>query len=105
MKQEPEYLRHLGDLATLKNFLGSCYHQDASIEFGTDEDRWRAFHDSASSDEMERVREQVEVLAGRPTDEIHDFLWRNADALRFSNPEESREWLEDFQSWLQEAGS
>jgi hypothetical protein len=102
MHPEPEYLRHLGDMTTLKDFLGSWYHQDAWDEYRVDEERWQAFRKSSSPEELVRVREQVERLAARNTDEVHHFIQTNADALHFEEPQSSRDWLEDFKSWLRE---
>jgi hypothetical protein len=48
------------------------------------------------------LREQVERLAARSTDEVHHFIQTNADALYFEEPQMSRDWLEDFRSWLRE---
>jgi len=102
MHPEPAYLRHLGEMATLKNFLGSWYYQDAWDEYRVDEERWCAFRQSASADELVRLREQVEYLLARSTDEVHHFIQTNADALYFEKPQQSRDWLEDFRSWMRE---
>lgn len=99
MHPEPAYLRHLGEMATLKSFLGSWYHQDAWNEYRVDEERWRAFRESTSADELVRLREQVECLAARGIDAVQHFIQTNADALYFEEPQKSRDWLEDFRSW------
>ncbi len=102
MDPEPEYVRHLGEMTTFKNFLGCWYHQDAWNEYRVDGERWRAFRESSSAEELIRLREQVERLAARDTDEVHHFIQTNADALYFEDPQLSRDWLEDFRSWLRE---
>ena len=102
MHPEPDYLRHLGEMATLKNFLGCWYHLDAWDEYRVDEERWRAFRESTSAEELVRLGEQIECLVARETDELHHFIRTNADALYFDEPQKSRDWLEDFQSWLRE---
>lgn len=89
-------------MATLKNFLSGWYHQDAWDEYRIDKQRWCAFQRAASSEELARLREQVEALSARSTDEIHHFIQSNADALYFEQSQMSREWLEDFRSWLRE---
>ena len=102
MNPEPAYLRAIGDMSAFKDFLGGWYHQDAWVEYRIDEERWRAFQQSASAEDLARLREQVERLAARSTEEVHHFIQTNADALYFEEPQMSRDWLEDFRSWLRE---
>lgn len=102
MHPEPAYLKQLGDMEAFKNFLDTWYHQDAWDQFRVDEERWRAFRDDTPPEELVRVREQVERLATRSMDEIHHYIQTNADALYFEDPQMSRDWFEDFRSWLRE---
>ena len=102
MHPEPAYLKQLGEMEALKNFLGTWYHQDAWVEYRVDEERWRAFRSDTSADELLRLREQVERLAARSTDEVHHFIQTTAGALYFEEPQMSRDWLEDFRAWLRE---
>ena len=54
MRPDPSFLSHLGELATLKNFLGCYYHQDAWEDFDTDAQIWAAYRSEASQDEQGR---------------------------------------------------
>jgi hypothetical protein len=94
MHPDPPYLNHLGELATLKNFLGRYYHEDAWKDFGTDAEIWAAYRGVASQDELARLVEQLQSLLARPDDHVHTFFRANADGLYFMAPPDTRAWLQ-----------
>src|SRR5437879_3209440 len=101
MRSDPLYLSHLGELATLKNFLGCNYHQDAWEDFDTDAEIWAGYHSNASDDEVARLAEQLQSLLVRSDDEVHTFFRANADGLYFVEPSHTRAWIERLLEFLQ----
>ena len=93
MLPDPSFLSHLGELATLKHFLGCYYHQDAWEDFHTDAEIWAAYRGEASQDELARITEQLHALLARSDDDVHTFFRANADGLYFVDPPDTRAWL------------
>jgi hypothetical protein len=100
MSADPSYLSHLGELATLKNFLGCYYHEDAWEDFDTDAEIRAAYRSSASDDELVRLAEQLQLLLARSDEEVHTFFRDNVHGLYFVEPSHTRAWLESLLQYL-----
>ena len=102
MEKDPVYLRHLGELATLRNFLGS-YYQTVWEDFESDEKVWNDYAKGAAPQTIYRLVEQIDTLLKRPAKGIERFL---ADAvgacggLYFETPQEAKGWLNRFRTYL-----
>jgi hypothetical protein len=101
MQPDPSYLDHLGELATLKNFLGCYYHQDAWEDFHTDAEIWAAYRKEASPEELARIVEQLQTLLARSDDEVHAFFRANVDGRYFVDPPDTRGWLQRLLEYFQ----
>jgi CdiI immunity protein len=103
MAQDPIYLRHLGVLATLRNFLGSRYYQTVWEDFSSDEEVWNDYAKRTDPQTIHRLVEQIETLLKQPPEAIDQFL---ADALGasgglyFANPQEAAAWLQRFRTHM-----
>jgi hypothetical protein len=103
MAQDPIYLRHLGVLATLRNFLGSRYYQTVWEDFSSDEEVWNDYAKRTDPQTIHRLVEQIETLLQQPPEAIDQFL---ADALgtsgglSFANPQEAAAWLQLFRTHM-----
>ena len=103
MAQDPIYLRHLGVLATLRNFLGSRYYQTVWEDFSSDEEVWNDYAKRTDPQTIHRLVEQIETLLKQPPEAIEQFL---ADVigpsggLYFENPQEAEVWLHRFQTYM-----
>src|SRR5262245_5253899 len=103
MAQDPIYLRHLGVLATLRNFLGSRYYQTVWEDFSSDEEVWNDYAKRTDPQTLHRLVEQIETLLKQPPEAIDQFL---ADALGasgglyFANPQEAAAWLQRFRTHM-----
>jgi hypothetical protein len=88
MNDEPSYLSHLGEFATLKNAIGSWYHQDAYLDFGTDEEIWADIYSGHEEKSRSRLEAQLSELLSR-TDEQVLQVW-NSKAHSHTNGFESK---------------
>jgi hypothetical protein len=101
MQPDPSHLSHLGELATLKNFLGCYYHQDAWEDFDTDAEIWAAYRNEASEKDLARIIEQLQSLLAGSNDEVHTFFRAHVDGLYFVDPPDTRAWLERLLAYFQ----
>lgn len=93
MSAEPTCLASLGEFATLKNAIGSWYHQDAYLDFETDEDIWKDIYAGHDEDARLRMIEQLTGLLSKEDEEILS-VWNTAsDSHFYSDPFEAREFL------------
>jgi CdiI immunity protein len=103
MANDPIYLRHLGVLATLRNFLGSRYYQTVWEDFSSDAEVWNDYARRTDPQTIHRLVEQIETLLKQPPEAIDQFL---ADALGaagglyFANLQEAAAWLQRFRTHL-----
>ena len=103
MAENPRYLKHLGELATFKNFLGGYYYQTVWEDFSSDEEVWNDYAQRTNLQTIHRLVEQIETLLKQPPEAIDQFL---ADAigasggLYFENPQEAVAWLHRFRTYM-----
>lgn len=96
MDSEPAYLASRGELATLKNAIGSWYHQDAYLDFNADTEIWRAVWASSDEAGQRRLVDQLSELLGRSDDEVLTGWNGESHAFRFDDAREAREFLESM---------
>ena len=101
MRPDPSHLSHFGELATLKNFLGCYYHEDAWEDFDTDVEIWAAYRGEARHEDLARLVEQLQTLLTRSNDEVHAFFREHVDGLYFIEPPDTRAWLRRLLEYLQ----
>ena len=103
MAESPIYRKHLGELATFRNFLGGHYYQTVWEDFSSDEEVWNDYAQRTNSQTIHRLVEQIETLLKQPPEAIDQFL---ADAigasggLYFENPQEAAAWLQRFRTYM-----
>ena len=103
MEKDPIYLRHLGELATINNFLAGYYYQTIWEDFSSDEEVWNNYAKRTDTQTIHRLMEQIDILLKQPAETIDHFL---ADAigtsggLYFENPQEAEVWLNRFRTYL-----
>lgn len=94
MSAEHTYLASFGEFATLKNAIGSWYHQDAYVDFETDEDIWKDIYAGHDEDARLLMIEQLTALLRKEDEEILR-VWNTAsDSHNYSEPVEAREFLD-----------
>jgi hypothetical protein len=103
MAQDPTYLRHLGALATLRNFLGSRYYQTVWEDFSSDEEIWKDYVKRTDSQTIQRLVEQSETLLQQPPEAVDQFLTEAVGAsggLHFAHPHEAAAWLHHLRTYM-----
>ena len=103
MAKDPIYLRHLGALATLRNFLGSHYYQTVWEDFPSDEAVWNDYAKRTDPQTVHRLVEQSETLLKQPPEAIDQFLTDalgTSGGLYFANPQEAAVWLHRFRTYM-----
>jgi hypothetical protein len=103
MARDPTYLRHLGALATLRNFLGSCYYQTVWEDFPSDEEVWKDYTKRTDPQTIQRLVEQSETLLKQPPEAIDQFLTDAlgaAGGLSFAHPQEAAAWLHRLRTYM-----
>ena len=93
MKAEPSYLAHLGELATLKSTIGGWYHQDAYLDFGTDEDIWQSIVRGMDEDGMHRLTAQINDLLAKQDHEVLGLWSAHSHSHTFADASEARDFL------------
>ncbi len=93
MKPKPAYLASLGEFATLKNTIGSWFHQDAYVDFETDRDIWRSIWSCSNEDAQVRLIGQLAELLKRNDDEVLRVWAAEAHSHSFFSGAEAREFL------------
>jgi hypothetical protein len=103
MAQDPTYLRHLGALATLRNFLGSRYYQTVWEDFPSDEAVWQDYAKRTAPQTIQQLVEQSEALLQQPPEAIDQFLTDALGAsggLYFAHPHEAAAWLHRLRTYM-----
>ncbi len=96
MNSEPSYLASLGELATLKNAIGSWYHQDAYLDFNADAEIWTSMWAGYDDAGRRRLLGQLEQLLNRSDAEVLSVWNGESHAFRFDDGPEAREFLESM---------
>ena len=103
MAESPIYLKHLGELATLGNFLGGHYYQTVWEDFSSDKEVWNDYAQRTNPQTIHRLVEQVEILLKQPPEAIDQLLVEAIGAsggLYFENPQEAVAWLQRFRTYM-----
>ena len=104
MRADPDYLSNLGELATLKNTLAAYFHQDWSLDSGSEEEVWREIVRANPQDYLGRLVEQIDALLLRSDDAIQQLFRQYADGLPFETAADGRQFLEVFQIFVRTYG-
>ena len=96
MDSEPSYLASHGELATLKNAIGSWYHQDAYLDFSEDVEIWASMWAASDSAGRRRLVSQLEQLLSRSDAEVLSLWNGESHAIRFDDGLEAREFLDSM---------
>jgi len=96
MDSEPAYLASRGEFATLKNAIGSWYHQDAYLDFSADNEIWRAMWAGSDEAGQRRLVDQLCELLSRGDDEVLTVWNGESHAFRFDDASEAREFLDSM---------
>ncbi len=101
MDSEPSYLASLGEFATLKNTIGSWYHQDAYLDYATDAEIWASIwegHDEAYRNCL--ISQLKALLDGSDADVLK--VWNEAaHSHSFTEAPDAREFLMAMLGFLQ----
>jgi hypothetical protein len=73
---DPPYLRHLGELASLKIAIACHFHQDSGLDYPDDEDRWAAILNESGPAERSLLAAQLRELLFRDDAYVVQFLGR-----------------------------
>jgi hypothetical protein len=103
--KDPSYLRHLGDLATLKNFIGGYYYQTVWEDFASHEAIWNLYIHETEQDGLQVLVEQIETLLHEEPRIIFQVLEREIGlgGVYFNHSHEAIAWLEQCQAYMQAA--
>ena len=96
MDSEPSYLAPLGEFATLKNAIGSWYHQDAYLDFNADAEIWTSMWASYDGAGRHRLVNQLEQLLSRSDAEVLSVWNGESHVFRFADGSEAREFLDSM---------
>ena len=96
MDSEPRYLASLGEFATLKNAIGSWYHQDAYLDLHADADIWASMWAGYDAAGRRRLVDQLEKLLSRSDTEVLSVSNGESHAFRFDDGPEAREFLDSM---------
>lgn len=99
MAEDPRYLEHLGELATLKNAIACWYHQDAFADFKSHEEIWQDIRQSHDSDSLELLLVQAKALLMRADWQIAD-VWNSQSSFGFTKGADARRFLGCFIEFL-----
>jgi hypothetical protein len=102
MRKDPLQFSH-GELGTLKNFLGSEYHQDVWEEFATHAGVWDEYIHLDSIDGIELLIEQIDIVLRSSPKEIHEFIKKEeSGGLYLKTPQDSVAWLKKCRDYMQQ---
>lgn len=93
MDSEPSYLAHLGEIATLKNAIGSGYHQDAHLNFNADAEIFTSMWAGYEGAERRQLVDQPEQLLHRSDADVLAVWNGESHALRVDDRLEVRKFL------------
>ena len=100
MNSEPSYLASLGEFATLKNTIGSWYHQDAYLDFESDEEIWQSIWANSDDSERSRLLAQLASLLSRSDSEVLAVWNSESHAHFYTDAAEAREFLGSMLSFF-----
>ena len=90
---DPPYLRHLGELASLKNTIACHFHQDSGLDYPTDEDRWAAILKESGSAERGLIAAQIRELLSRDDAFVLQFWDEHSGYFCFETAADVRAYL------------
>ena len=90
---DPPYLRHLGELASLKNVVACHFHQDSGLDYPADEDRWAAILKELGPADRSLIAAQIRELLSRDDDFVLRFWDEHSDYFPFETAREVRAYL------------
>lgn len=93
MNDEPSYLAYLGEFATLKNATGAWYHQDAYLDFGTDEEIWADIFSGHNAKIRSRLEAQLSELFSRTDEQVLQVWNSEAHSHVYTRGSEARAFL------------
>lgn len=91
---DPPYLRHLGELATLKNSIACHFHQDSGLDYPSDDDRWAAILQDSGPAERSLLAAQLGELLSRDDSFVMQFWRKYSDYYCFETAAEVRAYLQ-----------
>ena len=90
---DPPSVRHLGELASLKGAILSHFHQDSSLYYPSDEQRWQAILSHYTPAERNLIAGQIRELLSRDDRFIVRFWDRHSDYFSFETAADVRAYL------------
>jgi hypothetical protein len=102
---DPEYLDHLGDLATLKNFIKGSYYQSVWDDYDDDIEIWNDYSDNVSKEGLIILKQQIDFVLDWSPQKIFDFVEEigSFGGLVFDDPGEVVEWFTNLSNFLNDA--
>ena len=94
MKRDAPRLIYKGEYATLKDAIGSWFHQDAYLDFETDEQIWAQIISAHDAGEQELLVEQLTALLERDDATIREVWEAEAHSHSFEAAQDLREYLQ-----------
>jgi len=91
---DPPYLRHLGELATLKNTIACHFHQDSGLDYPNDADRWSAIRQEMGPTERALLAAQIVELLARDDAFVLQFWGKHSGYYCFEKADEIRAYLQ-----------
>jgi hypothetical protein len=88
-------------LPNLKRLLGNYYHQDAWVDFSSDEEIWSDFLKHEPSKTAAFLLVELGQLLGRGSVGVRGFIRSNADALGFRQSSRYVTWANRLKAWLE----
>jgi hypothetical protein len=98
---EPKYLASLGEFATLKNAIGSWYHQDTALEFNSDFEIWSDIYSSHDAGGRARLVEQLTKLLRCADREVSELWHSQAHFHGFKEDIDARTYLASMLDFFQ----
>lgn len=99
--KDASYLQHLGEFATLKNAIGGWFHQDAFLDFGSDDEIFEDIGKSHDAEVVALLVEQLSSLLEREDDIVRAVWDENSHSHSFHQVRELREYLISMREILQ----
>jgi len=93
MNTEPSYLSARGEFATLRNAIGSWYHQDAYLDFNTDDEIWVDIYAGHDVESRISLVDQLTDLLKRSDKELLALWNSEAHSHSFTVGDEARSFF------------
>ena len=94
MRMDPAHLASLGEFATLKNAIGSWFHQDAYLDFASDEEIWTDIFDGHELETRQLLIDQLTALLQQGDDTVSSLWNSQAGSHSFTDGTEARAFLD-----------